>query len=331
MAWLSLFCFFYWLLLFVIKGVWPLCVRFLSSPLFSLFWLLINSRAPLPLSLFHSCYSHPLIHWRMSDPPSNPTHSPSTTPIPSSTSPHNANLFSASQLLNDGPPPRPQLPIELDGSSPRAHGLYYHLNLLFIPHCHLIWKLFQLAIIFKKQNPKHHSSLYSPAMPGNFNLPSLSGWRAATAFKLSMATILAPFCCLVRHRETRLLGLLYGLNDVGRTLLRLILALCIWMFQLSSFNEIEHEFDSNGLVLEWRNKESPLKLELHHAHKVLNEMPQVLVVIFLMKNSSIVTFCNVGFLPMSQSTKLFSLGRITRGSEAFKQRNVASIGASWSC
>lgn len=100
------------------------------------------------------------------------------------------------------------------------------------------------------------------------------------------------------------------------------------MFQLSSFNEIEHEFDSNGLVLEWRNKESPLKLELHHAHKVLNEMPQVLVVIFLMKNSSIVTFCNVGFLPMSQSTKLFSLGRITRGSEAFKQRNVASIGAS---
>lgn len=105
-------------------------MRFLSSPLFSLFWLLINSRAPLPLSLFHSCYSHPLIHWRMSDPPSNPTHSPSTTPIPSSTSPHNANLFSASQLLNDGPPPRPQLPIELDGSSPRAHGLYYHLNLL---------------------------------------------------------------------------------------------------------------------------------------------------------------------------------------------------------
>ncbi|KAJ8443797.1 LOW QUALITY PROTEIN: hypothetical protein Cgig2_017278 [Carnegiea gigantea] len=66
----------------------------------------------------------------------------------------------------------------------------------------------------------------------------------------------------------------------------------------------------NGLVLQWWNKASPLKFELHHAYKVFDEMPQVFVVIFLMKNSSIVAFCNVGFLLMSQSTKLFSLGRI---------------------
>ena len=72
------------------------------------------------------------------------------------------------------------------------------------------------------------------------------------------------------------------------------------------------------LVLQWWNKESPLKLELHHAHNVFDEMPQVLVVIFLMKNSSIVAFCNVGFFTMSQSTKLFSLGRISRESEAVK-------------
>ena len=48
---------------------------------------------------------------------------PLTPPNSSSVSPHNANLLSAPQLSDDGSPSRPQLPTELDGSSPNNPSL----------------------------------------------------------------------------------------------------------------------------------------------------------------------------------------------------------------
>lgn len=91
---------------------------FLYSHSLFLFWILIYSRAPLPISIIHSCFLHPLLHLRMSDVAPNQTQSPSTAPNSSSVSPHNVNLLSAPQLSNDGSPSRPQLSTELDGSSP---------------------------------------------------------------------------------------------------------------------------------------------------------------------------------------------------------------------
>ncbi|KAJ8429476.1 hypothetical protein Cgig2_011062 [Carnegiea gigantea] len=76
------------------------------------------NRAPLPISIIHSCFLHPLLHLRMSDEPPDQTQSLSTAPNSSSVSSHNANLLSAPQLSNDGSPSRPQLPADLDGSSP---------------------------------------------------------------------------------------------------------------------------------------------------------------------------------------------------------------------